>query len=153
MLIGVGVHGNPFAISLLQNGKAAAFACGECIGCSTSARVFGLAGVALLWPRFLTKLNFNGVRAPLRGEGRGRKEKGGGRKGPAPGGPLRAAHPLPSLLPPPGSQEPDRKSLSLFFFFFFFLYFFVSTRHQLRLLSGLFPLFTFTFSRVASPAS
>ena len=72
------------------------------------------------------------VCAPLRGEGRGRKERGGGRKGPAPGGPLRAAHPLPSLLPPPGSQEPDRKSLSLFFFFFFFLYFFGSTCHQLR---------------------
>ena len=119
---------------------------GECIGCSTSTRVSGFSRCSTLC--FLTKLNFNGVRAPLRGEGRGRKEKGGGRKGPAPGGPLRAAHPLPSLLPPwvPGT----RPEIPLFvFFFFFFLYFFVSTRHQLQLLSGLFPLSLSTFSHVS----
>jgi hypothetical protein len=56
------------------------------------------------------------VCAPLRGEGRGRKEKGGGRKGPAPGGPLRAAHPLPSLLPPPWVPG-TRPEIPLFVFF------------------------------------
>ena len=96
---------------------------------------------------FWTKLNFNRGGAPLRGEGRGRKEKGGGRKGPAPGGPLRAAHPLPSLLPPPGSQEPNRKSLSLFFFFFLFLLFRLNLSSAARLLSFHFLLSTFTFSR------
>ena len=89
---------------------------------------------------FWTKLNFNRAATPLRGDGRGRKEKGGGRKEPAPGGPLRAAHPLPSLLPPPGSQEPHRKSLSLFFFFLFLL-FRLNLSSAARLLSGLFPLF------------
>ena len=61
------------------------------------------------------------VCAPLRGEGRGRKEKGGGRKGPAPGGPLRAAHPLPSLLLPPWVPG-TRPEIPLFVFFFFFLF-------------------------------
>ena len=68
------------------------------------------------------------VCAPLRGEGRGRKEKGGGRKGPAPGGPLRAAHPLPSLLPPLGPRNPTGNPSLCFFSSFFF----GSTCHQLR---------------------
>ena len=80
---------------------------------------------------FWTKLNFNRAATPLRGEGRGRKEKGGGRKGPAPGGPLRAAHPLPSLLPPLGPRNPTGNP-SLCFFSSSSFYFFGSTCHQLR---------------------
>ena len=90
---------------------------------------------------FWTKLNFNRAATPRRGEGRGRKERGGGRKGPAPGGPLRAAHPLPFLLPPlvPGT----RPEIPLFVFFLLFLslLFRLNLSSAARLLSGLFPLF------------
>ena len=103
---------------------------------------------------FWTKLNFNRAATPLRGEGRGRKERGGGRKGPAPGGPLRAAHPLPSLLPPPWVPG-TRPEIPLFVFFLLFLslLFRLNLSSAARLLSGLFPLstFTFTLQRVASP--
>ena len=96
------------------------------------------------------------VCAPLRGEGRGRKERGGGRKGPAPGGPLRAAHPLPSLLLPPWVPG-TRPEIPLFVFFSSSsFYFFGSTCHQLRdcCLSTFYfhPRFTFS-QRVASPRS
>ena len=93
---------------------------------------------------FWTKLNFNRAATPLRGEGRGRKEKGGGRKGPAPGGPLRAAHPLPSLLLPPWVPgTPPEIPLFVFFFFLFRL----NLSSAARLLSFHFLLSTFTFSR------
>ena len=89
---------------------------------------------------FWTKLNFNRGGDPPSGGREGEKGKGGRAEGTCPGGPLRAAHPLPSLLPPPWSQEPDRKSLSLFFFFLFLL-FRLNLSSAARLLSGLFPLF------------
>ena len=82
------------------------------------------------------------VCAPLRGEGRGRKEKGGGRKGPAPGGPLRAAHPLPSLLPPPWVPG-TRPEIPLFVFFLLFLSTF-SAQPVISCAIVVFPLSTFT---------
>ena len=91
---------------------------------------------------FWTKLNFNRVATPLRGEGRGRKEKGGGRKGPAPGGPCAQRIPSPPSSPPwvPGT----RPEIPLFVFFSSF--FFGSTCHQLRdCCLSTFHFFTFTF--------
>jgi len=92
---------------------------------------------------FWTKLNFNRAATPLRGEGRGRKEKGGGRKGPAPGGPCAQRIPSPPSSPPwvPGT----RPEIPLFVFFFFL--FRLNLSSAARLLSFHFLLSTFTFSR------
>ena len=77
---------------------------------------------------FWTKLNFNRAATPLRGEGRGRKEKGGGRKGPAPGGPCAQRIPSPPSSPPLGPRNPTGNPSLCFFSSFFF----GSTCHQLR---------------------
>ena len=83
------------------------------------------------------------VCAPLRGEGRGRKEKGGGRKGPALGGPCAQRIPSPPSSPPLGPRNPTGNP-SLCFFSSSSFYFFGSTCHQLRLLSFHFLLSTFS---------
>ena len=75
-------------------------------------------------------LNGSGVRPPSGGR-EGEKGKGGRAEGTCPGGPLRAAHPLPSLLPPLGPRNPTGNP-SLCFFSSFSFYFFGSTCHQLR---------------------
>jgi len=72
----------------------------------------------------------SGVRPPSGGR-EGEKGKGGRAEGTCPGGPLRAAHPLPSLLPPLGPRNPTGNP-SLCFFSSSSFYFFGSTCHQLR---------------------
>jgi hypothetical protein len=62
----------------------------------------------------------SGVRPPSGGR-EGEKGKGGRGEGTCPGGPWRAAHPLPSLLPPLGPRNPTgNPSLCLFFLLFLF---------------------------------
>ena len=89
---------------------------------------------------FWTKLNFNRGGDPPSGGREGEKGKGGRAEGTCPGGPLRAAHPLPSLLPPwvpfafaigEWANNPTGNP-SLCFFSSSSFYFFGSTCHQLH---------------------
>ena len=72
----------------------------------------------------------SGVRPPSGGR-EGEKGKGGRAEGTCPGGPLRAAHPLPSLLLPPLGPRNPTGNPSLCFFSSSSFYFFGSTCHQL----------------------
>ena len=81
---------------------------------------------------FWTKLNFNRGGDPPSGGREGEKGKGGRAEGTCPGGPLRAAHPLPSLLLPPLGPRNPTGNPSLCFFSSSSFYFFGSTCHQLR---------------------
>ena len=80
------------------------------------------------------------VCAPLRGEGRGRKEKGGGRKGPAPGGPCAQRIPSPPSSPPPWVPG-TRPEIPLFVFFLLSF----SAQPVISCAIVVFPLFTFYF--------
>jgi len=89
---------------------------------------------------FWTKLNFNRGGDPPSGGREGEKGKGGRAEGTCPGGPLRAAHPLPSLLPPPWVPG-TRPEIPLFVFFLLSF----SAQPVISCAIVVFPLFTFYF--------
>ena len=102
---------------------------------------------------FWTKLNFNRGGDPPSGGREGEKGKGGRAEGTCPGGPLRAAHPLPSLLPPLGPRNPTGNPSLCFFSSFSFSTFSAQPVISCAIVVRALSTFSFTLQRVASPTA